>query len=228
MLNLFLKPCLPDRIFISTIPTLSDEKSYLWRLPSFRQLFAAWLGLVCALLAPGSLRPPITVFLAGRRSLGFALLGLLFAPRPARVVAGYFALAAAAFYYLIGSYPYWDGLSSFGIVSSSRSRLFLYLVWPFFWSLLLGNSPLSALPSFFYRCCSFASLRGTLVLSFSGALISFLCEGRFPGARWPTTNSRSYRTKSPCNFVPTYFRRRALMHQIEQRDIEQLNKSAEP
>jgi len=46
--------------------------------------------------------------------LGFALLGLLIPfPGGGRVKA-YLTLAAVAFYYVVSSYPYWDGLASYG------------------------------------------------------------------------------------------------------------------
>ena len=46
--------------------------------------------------------------------LGFALLGL-FLPFPGgKRIKFYLALAAVAFFYVISSYPYWDGLASFG------------------------------------------------------------------------------------------------------------------
>jgi len=41
-------------------------------------------------------------------------VGLFVAPRNARTIAGYLAVEAAAFYYIITCYPYWDGLASFG------------------------------------------------------------------------------------------------------------------
>ncbi len=43
-----------------------------------------------------------------------AVLGFFLSPKPARIVAMYLAAAAFAFYYVIASYPYWDGMSSFG------------------------------------------------------------------------------------------------------------------
>jgi len=46
--------------------------------------------------------------------LALAVLGLLVAPRAARTVTISLALAAAFFYYVISSYPYWDGMASFG------------------------------------------------------------------------------------------------------------------
>jgi len=46
--------------------------------------------------------------------LGFALLGLFLPFAGGEQVKAYFALVAAAFFYVISSYPYWDGLSSYG------------------------------------------------------------------------------------------------------------------
>jgi hypothetical protein len=46
--------------------------------------------------------------------LALAILGLLVTPRNARVIALYVGVCAAAFYYVIASYPFWDGLASFG------------------------------------------------------------------------------------------------------------------
>jgi hypothetical protein len=46
--------------------------------------------------------------------LGFALLGL-FLPFPGgKWIKAYLALATVAFYYVISSYPFWDGLASYG------------------------------------------------------------------------------------------------------------------
>ena len=46
--------------------------------------------------------------------LALALIGLFTAPRNARIIALYLAVGAAAFYYVIACYPYWDGMASFG------------------------------------------------------------------------------------------------------------------
>ena len=46
--------------------------------------------------------------------LALALLGFVFVPRSSKILSLYFPLAAAGFYYLISSYPYWDGMASFG------------------------------------------------------------------------------------------------------------------
>lgn len=46
--------------------------------------------------------------------LAFALAGLFLPFAAARRIQGYLALAAVAFFYVIASYPYWDGLASYG------------------------------------------------------------------------------------------------------------------
>jgi hypothetical protein len=46
--------------------------------------------------------------------LALALLGLFFTADRAKALSFYLALAALAFYYLIASYPHWNGMSSFG------------------------------------------------------------------------------------------------------------------
>jgi hypothetical protein len=46
--------------------------------------------------------------------LAFALIGLFTARRNARIIAFYMGVGAAAFYYVIACYPYWDGMASFG------------------------------------------------------------------------------------------------------------------
>jgi hypothetical protein len=63
--------------------------------------------------------------------LGFAILGLLLPfPGGGRIKA-FLALAAVAFYYIISSYPYWDGLASYG------NRFFISLTPVFVFGLAL-------------------------------------------------------------------------------------------
>jgi hypothetical protein len=63
--------------------------------------------------------------------LGFALLGL-FLPFPgAKWIKVYLALATVAFYYVISSYPFWDGLASYG------NRFFISLTPVFIFGLAL-------------------------------------------------------------------------------------------
>jgi hypothetical protein len=160
--------------------------------------------------------------------VGLALLGLVFAPRQARIIAAYFGVAAVAFYYLISSYPYWDGLSSFG------NRFFISLTGIFVFGLALLLE---------FVAGRFASQRTSSILS-SAILACFVlwnCGFIFQwGAhlipvRGPIAwNEMVYNQfavvpqELGVNLRAYVFRRQALMQQIEQRDIDQRNKSAEP
>jgi hypothetical protein len=65
--------------------------------------------------------------------LALALIGLFTAPQNARIIAFYLGLGAAAFYYVIACYPYWDGMASFG----NRFLISLTAVFVFGLALLL-------------------------------------------------------------------------------------------
>jgi len=153
--------------------------------------------------------------------LGLALLGFLFAPRSARPIALYLAAAWAAFYYVISSYPYWDGISSFG------NRFFVSLTPIFILGLaLLLSAAARVFPS---------SKRSLVLLSaVLACLMAWNCGFVFQwGAhlipvRGPISWSEMVRNQF--TVVPheisgqlrTYiFRRHSLMYRIEQRDIEQ-------
>ena len=160
--------------------------------------------------------------------LGFALLGLFFSPRHCRAVTLYLAAAAAAFYYVISSYPYWDGLSSFG------NRFFISLTPIFVYGLAL-------LLAFVARPFS-SSLRSFVLLSV--ILACFVCWNFGFIFQWgahliPVRGPISWSEMIHNQFVAVpreisqqfrayIFRRHSLMRQIEQRDIEQMKKSAQP
>jgi hypothetical protein len=159
--------------------------------------------------------------------LGFALLGFCFPPRQYRSVALYLAAAAVAFLYVISSYPYWDGYSSFG----NRFCISLTPIFVFGLALLL-----SAIARYF------ASTRRWFVLA-SLLLVCFVCWNFGFIFQWgahliPVRGPISWNEmvhnqfmvvpKDISNQLRDYiFRRRNLMRQIEQRDIEQL-KNAHP
>src|SRR5260370_15468364 len=59
--------------------------------------------------------------------LALAILGLFFAPPRAKSITRYLAVATAAFYPAISSYPYWHGLASFGNpFSISLTPIFIF------------------------------------------------------------------------------------------------------
>jgi hypothetical protein len=153
--------------------------------------------------------------------LGLAVFGLLIAPRSARPVALYFAAAGTAFYYVIASYPYWDGISSFG------NRFFISLTPIFIFGLAILLSA-AARP--------FASAQRSFVLL--SAILACLVAWNFGfvyqwGAhlipvRGPISwgemvhNQFTVVPREISGQLRTYlFRRSSLMYRIEQRDIEQ-------
>jgi len=160
--------------------------------------------------------------------LALALLGLFFSPRPARGLSLYFALAVAAFYYLISSYPYWDGLSSFG------NRFFISLT-PIF---------IFGLAALLQRFAAFFSSPRLGLLVPSGILACFIFWNLGLIYQWgthliPARGAISFREAAYNQFyvVPNQFathlrsyflRRNDLMRQIEQQDADQLKKSAQP
>src|SRR6266513_1621058 len=64
--------------------------------------------------------------------LVLSLVGLALPPRSAKRVTAYLSLYAAAFYYVISSYPYWHGMASFG------NRFFISLTPVFVFGLALS------------------------------------------------------------------------------------------
>jgi hypothetical protein len=214
-------------IFLAAIPTFATRKaifgSFLnfgryphlawdWSAPHWASvLFSADHGLI-------SWTP----------LLGLALLGLLFPARHARNLAICFAAAFFAFYYLISSYPYWDGLSSFG------NRFFISVT-PIF---VFG---LAMLLAFIAR--QFCFSRPVFILS-SVVLCCFVLWNAGFIFQWGThlipvrgSISWSEMTYNQVVVVPReisgelkkfFFRRKDLMRQIEKRDLEQMNNGREP
>jgi hypothetical protein len=160
--------------------------------------------------------------------LGLALLGLFFAPLRGRSLALYLATAAVAFFYVISSYPYWDGLSSFG------NRFFVSLTPVFIFGLALLLYAVAR---------PFSSSVRPIVLQ-SAIIACFVCWNFAFIFQWgahliPVRGPISWNEMIHNQFVVVpreiskqlrayVFRRNTLMRQIEQRDIEQLRKSAQP
>jgi hypothetical protein len=158
--------------------------------------------------------------------LGFALLGLLFAPRQARAVTLYFALAAAAFYYLIASYPYWDGLSSFG------NRFFVSLTPIFVFGLALFLQSVAAHLRSSRASVSILSLALACFAVWNLAFI-FQWGAHLIPVRGPISwqqmihNQFEVVPRQFANQLRSYlFHRQDLMREIERRDIEQLRNGA--
>ncbi len=160
--------------------------------------------------------------------LTLALLGLFFVPRAHRAIAAYFGLTAVAFYYVISSYPFWDGISSFG------NRFFISLTPIYIFGLAallqrfstIFSSPRIALlvSSFLLSCFVIWNLGmvyqwGAHLIPARGA-ISFreaINNQFFVVPQKLTGHLRSY-----------VFHRHQLMQQIEQKDVEQLKNDSQP
>ena len=152
----------------------------------------------------------------------FAILGLFAFWRSQPRTGAAFLAAALAFYYFMASYPDWAGISSYG------SRFFVSLT--VFFVLGLGV--------FLEGCASLFRSRRAAVVACSAVLACFVLWNAGLMFQWgahliPARGPISFREMARNQFlvVPrqltaqlqTYlFRRRALMEQIEDRDLEQL------
>jgi len=153
--------------------------------------------------------------------LGFAILGLFLPFTGGKRIKFYLALVVIAFYYVISSYPYWDGLSSYG------NRFFISLTPVFVVGLGLLMDRASRL---------FRSIRSAYVVQ-SFMLGLFVLWNLAFIFQWgmhmvPARGDISWGTMVHNQFVEvpvrvirsleTYFTDRGtMMKQIEQEDIEQ-------
>jgi hypothetical protein len=160
--------------------------------------------------------------------LALAVAGLFFAPRVARYVTFFLALAAAGFYYVISSYPYWHGMASFG------NRFFISLTPIFIFGLALLFQRLAG---FFHspgRTFAATSILLLLLILWNFGFI-FQWGAHLISPRGPVSFSQV--THNQLFVVPHQivadlqrylFKRKALMQQIEQKDVEQLRNTAQP
>jgi len=158
----------------------------------------------------------------------FSIAGLFKFWRLQRRAATPFVAAFLAFYFFISSYPDWAGISSYG------NRFFVSLT-PFF---ILG------LAVFFDRTAQlFRSQRAALaaaiallaVFSLWNAGLIFQWGSHLIPARGPVSFSEIVRNqffvvprRLSADLQSYFFRRKALMQQIEDRDIQQLEKNPPP
>ena len=154
--------------------------------------------------------------------LAVALIGIFFIPHAFRILAIYFALVVIAFYYLISSYPFWDGMSSFG------NRFFISLT-PIY---------VFGLAALMQRCALLFSSPRSALLTYSAVITCFVIWNLGFIYQWgahliPARGPISFREAAynqlwvvPHKFsghLRAYiFDRNQLMQQIEQKDIEQL------
>jgi hypothetical protein len=160
--------------------------------------------------------------------LALAIAGLFAAPRAARTVALYLALAAASFYYVISSYPYWHGMASFG------NRFFISVTPIFIVGLALFLQRFSLLFSSPQRALRAASALLALFVLWNLGFI-YQWGAHLISPRGPVSFSEVFYNQVcvvPRAIVADlhryFFKRRALMQQIEQKDVEQIRKSTDP
>jgi hypothetical protein len=160
--------------------------------------------------------------------VALALIGLLLGPRSARPVALYLGVGAISFYYVIASYPYWDGLASFG------NRFFISLT-PIF---VFGLALLFERYGQYFRNNrrAFAAAAGfTVLISLWNAGFIFQWGEHLVPVRGPISFREMAHNQLfvvPGQFAARLhdylFRRKDEMRKIEERDIEQLKSAPLP
>jgi hypothetical protein len=211
-------------IAISVLPTLITRRivfgsffrfgsyggvPWHWNAPFWRDvLFSSDHGLL-------SWTPLLILALAG------LLLGLL--DHRSRSVAACFALVSAAFYYVFSSYPYWDGMASFG------NRFFLSLTPIFVFGLaILFQRVDLRLRSPRWLLISAAALLALFALWNAGLIYQWgahLIPARGPVSFRDVAYNQIFVVPRQLGAQARVylFRRSDLMRQIEQRDIDQLS-----
>jgi hypothetical protein len=158
--------------------------------------------------------------------LALALIGLFLAPRNARTIALYLGMGASAFYYVIACYPFWDGMASYG----NRFLISLTAVFVFGLALL------------FERCGHYFYDSARAFVAASGLVILLALWNAGFIFQWgehllPVRGEISFREMIHNQFfvVPRelgthmrayLFKRKEEMRKIEERDIQQMQKSA--
>jgi hypothetical protein len=158
----------------------------------------------------------------------FAVIGLVAFWRSVPRVGGAFLLAAIAFYYFIASYPDWAGISSYG------SRFFVSLTALFVLGLAVFLDRFTR--SFRKRGAALAASCVFLAcFVFWNAGLMFQWGSHLIPARGPISFSQMIRNqfftvpRQISAQLETYlFRRKAMMQQIEQRDLEQMKQNPPP
>lgn len=156
--------------------------------------------------------------------LALALIGLLMAPRSAKIVTLYLGATAAAFYYVIACYPFWYGMASFG------NRFLISLTVVFVFGLAL----------FFERCSRYFGDGGRAFVAAGGLVLALAVWNAGFMFQWgehlvPVRGEISFREMMhnqvfvvPREFVGHLrgylFRRKDEMRSIEERDIEEMKK----
>ena len=157
--------------------------------------------------------------------LALAIIGLCFVPRRARVLTSYLSAGAAAFFYLISCYPDWNGISAFG------NRFFISVTPIFIFGLALLLQRLEV----FFRSSRFlfpaaASILVLFILWNAGFIFQWgahLIPVRGPVSLAEVAHNQFFVVprELSVDLRRYFFKRKSLMQQIEQRDIQELEKN---
>ena len=156
--------------------------------------------------------------------LALALIGLFFTPREGRTIALYLAVAVAAFYYLISSYPFWHGMSSYGnrfLISLTPIYVFGLAALLQYFAQLLSRPRLALLLSTGILGCFILWNLG-MIYQWGAHLVPVRGPISFPEA--VHNQFHEVPRQLSVHLDKYFFHRCILMHEIEQRDIEQLQK----
>ena len=157
--------------------------------------------------------------------LALAIIGLFFVPRRAKVLTSYLSAGAAAFFYLISCYPYWNGTASFGnrylisltpIFIFGLALLLQRLGSVFSTSRFLFSAAVSVVALFILWNAGFIFQWGAHLIPVRGpvSLAEVAHNQFFVVPRELSSDLRRY-----------LFKRKSLMQQIEQRDVQELKKN---
>ena len=158
--------------------------------------------------------------------LALSVAGLFFAPRAAKSITLYLGVGAAAYYYLISSYPYWHGTASFG------NRYFIPLTPVFIFGFAILLQRFGILFHSASRAFAISAALSFFLVAWNAGFI-FQWGAHLIPARGPVSFSEVARNQFfvvprqlSAQLRAYLFRRKALMQQIEDRDIQQLKKKS--
>ena len=158
--------------------------------------------------------------------LALAIIGLVFVPRRAKVLTSYLSAGAAAFFYLISCYPDWAGIAAFG------NRFFISVTPIFIFGLALLLQRFGGFFRSSTRAFSLAASVLALFIIWNAGFI-FQWGAHLISPRGPVSLSEvAYNQffvvprELSSDLRRYFFKRRAFMQQIEQRDIRGLQKDS--
>lgn len=159
--------------------------------------------------------------------LSLAIIGLVFVPRRAKVLTSYLSAGAAAFFYLISCYPDWHGMASFG------NRFFISLTPIFIFGLALlfqrvaglFNSSRFVFPAAAFLIALFVLWNAGFIFQWGAHMIS----PRGPVSLAEVAHNQFFVVprELSADLRRYFFKRKTFMQQIEQKDMDQMEKNSQ-